>query len=155
MKIDLNLLDPEERKETILEWQCNNIWDFNNEQSPLGYIYAFQEPAFLTKYGKMANWAKNQTIHYDRLSTRPRAGIICSPNMDCWLQKNYTDDDVCTVSWNSGTEHGEIFIISYSIEKRASRASALRAGEASCIRGLVLTQLISPTHWTRPERPHS
>ena len=113
VQIDLSLLDPEERKETILSWQCSNIWDFDNEQSPLGYIYAFQEPAFLTKYGKMANWAKNQTIHYDKLSTRPRAGIICSPNMDCWMLKNYTDDDVCTVSWNSGTEHGIIYVISY------------------------------------------
>ena len=42
-----------------------------------------------------------------------------------------------------------------SPEKRASRASALRAGKARHIRGLVLTQLIGPTHWTRPERPHS
>ena len=47
------------------------------------------------------------------------------------------------------------FIKANSPEKRASRASALRAGEARHIRGLVLTQLISPTHWTRPKRPHS
>ena len=111
--IDLNTLSPKERKDTIEEWQCVNIFNFSQEQSPLGYIYAFQEPSFLEKYGKMASWAKNQKIHYDRTSIRPRAGIICSPNMDCWLQRYYTDDDVCTVSWNSGTEHGEIFIISY------------------------------------------
>ena len=96
--IDLNTLSPDERKETIAEWQSTNIWNFMQEQSPLGYIYALQEMSFVTKHGKMAGWAKNQKLHYDRTSIRPRAGIICSPNMDCWLQRYYTDDDVYALS---------------------------------------------------------
>ena len=42
-----------------------------------------------------------------------------------------------------------------SIEKRASRASALRADGVPLTRGLVLTHPISSTLWTRPERSHS
>ena len=57
------------------------------------------------------------------------------------------------IYWCHGPELSNYYY--NSPEKRASRASALRAGEARHIRGLVLTQLISPTHWTRPERPHS
>ena len=53
--IDLNQLGIEERKQTILEWQCHNIWNFNQEQSPLGYIYCVQEMAFSAEHGKMQN----------------------------------------------------------------------------------------------------
>ena len=37
--------------------------------------------------------------------------------------------------------------------KRASRASALRADGVPRTMGLVLTQPISPTPWTRPQNP--
>ena len=37
--------------------------------------------------------------------------------------------------------------------KHASRASALRADGVSHTMGLVLTQPISPTPWTRPQKP--
>ena len=39
-----------------------------------------------------------------------------------------------------------------SLEKRASRASALRADEFHHLRGLVFTPWTSPTPWTRPGR---
>ena len=41
------------------------------------------------------------------------------------------------------------------MKKRASRATALRADGVLHIRGLVLTQPISPTPWTRPLTPQS
>ena len=116
-QIDLNSLSPEERKQTILEWQSTNIWNFEQEQSPMGYIFAFQEGQWLPKYHRMGPWARghmqSKTIHYDQLVENPRAGILTSPNMDCWLEPHYTDRDTCTVSWNSGTEHGNIYVISY------------------------------------------
>ena len=42
-----------------------------------------------------------------------------------------------------------------SIEKRASRASALRADGVPHTRGTVLTHPISSPPWIRPERSHS
>ena len=36
--INLNDLSSDERKQTVLEWQSGNIWDFEQEQSPMGYI---------------------------------------------------------------------------------------------------------------------
>ena len=40
-----------------------------------------------------------------------------------------------------------------SLIKRASRANALRADGVPRTMGLVLTQPISPTPWTRPQNP--
>ena len=51
-----------------------------------------------------------------KTANNPRAGILTSPNMQCWLQQNYTDRDVCTVSWESGTEHGKILVVSFYAE---------------------------------------
>ena len=47
------------------------------------------------------------------------------------------------------------FTLSLLAEKRASLASALRADKARHTRGLVLSRLISPSPWTRPEKSHS
>ena len=111
--IDLNQLGSDEREQAILAWQCDNIFNFSQEQSPLGYIYCLQEMAYIPEHGKMQNWAKNQVFHYDKQSNRPRAGVICSPNMNCSMLSSYTDGDVCTVLWDSGTEFGQIYVISY------------------------------------------
>ena len=43
----------------------------------------------------------------------------------------------------------------HSTKKRASRTPAVRADGARHISVLGLTQPMSPTPWTRPERPHS
>ena len=44
-------------------------------------------------------------------------------------------------------------VIKDSPRKRASRVSALRADGVPHTMGLVLTQPISPTPWTRPQNP--
>ena len=58
-----------------------------------------------------------------------------------------------TSSWSSYYHLDITHYHYYSPIKRASRATALRADGLSHTMGLVLTQTISPTHWTRSQNP--
>ena len=85
---------------------------FTDEIPPTGFIFGLQEPNFNETTKKLGSAFKYSEVKYDRTASRPRAGIIASKNMNIELEPNYTDGDVCTCTWNSGTEFGLIYLVS-------------------------------------------
>ena len=110
--IDLSKLSPSEREEKIKDWQHENLWKFTDEIPPTGFIFGLQEPNFNVTTKKLGSALKNSDVKYDRTASRPRAGIIASKNMNIELEPAYTDGDVCTCTWDSGTEFGTIYLVS-------------------------------------------
>ena len=122
VSIDLSKLSPSEREQKIKDWQYDNLWKFDNEIPPTGFIFGFQEPNFNDTTKKLGSAFRCSEVFYDRTASRPRAGIIASKNMNLWLEPTYTDGDVCTCSWNSGTEFGDIYLVSlYGENKQGPR----------------------------------
>ena len=115
--IDLASLSETDRQKAIKDWQMENLFTDGHDDKPAaGFIFGIQEPNYNEKSQKLGSAFKPSQrlqVLYDASSDpRPRAGILASSNLNLWMDTSYTNKDMCTARWNSGTEFGEIFIVS-------------------------------------------
>ena len=112
--IDLANFSESARKSIINEWQQENVFDYIENTPPMGWIASVNEPHFHEDLQRPGAWANGMQKHYNLTVIRPRAMIVCSNNMDLWLDWEFTTGtDLVVCNWDTGTSFGTIKIISY------------------------------------------
>ena len=119
-----------ERQKTIKHWQLENILSnkCNENQPAAGFIFGIQEPNFKKQAQKLGNAFKPSQklqVLFDASSDpAPRAGILASSNLNLWMDTSYSNKDMCTARWDSGTEFGEI--LSFLFMAKITESPVLR-----------------------------
>ena len=114
VQYNLGTLEDTERHRLINTWQKSEHIDKKDTKGPSGFIFALQECYFNERNHKMGHLEKTgHPLHYDRTSTKPRAAILASKNLNLWMETDLTDANMVTCKYITGLrEMPELYIVS-------------------------------------------
>ena len=112
-RINLSSLPPQEKADTIREWQSVNFPGNFEEASPSGFIFGIQEPWF---FRNSLGSLRGSHVIFDRSVDTVKAAIVASRNLNLWQDPNFCSSSMATAQWNSGTKFGTIYIVSLYCE---------------------------------------
>ena len=114
VQYDLAGMTDQGREEIIDMWQKENHLD-KDSRGPSGFIFGLQEFYFNEKQRYKAG-ALDKTGHnllYDRSAENPRAAVLASKDLSCFLETDLSDGDLAVVKYLTGIpEMPEVYIAS-------------------------------------------